>query len=227
MFRLKLTNNSAAQRSLNSHEQKSAASLFASWFMLMLILMVTLLLGTTLSANASTEQQDRASLHDSLQRHQTHLKDTATSHYLIPRMALIQYSTIFINKDNVPAVKLPNRKLSTPIEAYNNSIDLLVSNGEFVTPRATINLLNPNAINGNFHAPTETYLSGGSALGAVLRMSLKSWWKNNEGSQLHSMSKAAPESVRTGKLAGKAKFNWDYSLKVSYDDVKLRFERDF
>ena len=221
MFRLKLTNHSAALRASNSLEQKSAFSLFASWFM------AFLLLGNTLSANASTEQQDYRSLHGSHHSHQTHLSDTAASHYLIPQMTLIQYSTIFINKTGMPAVKLPNRQLPAQIEAYNKSIDLLVSNGEFVTPRATINLLNPNAINGYSQDSTEPYLSGGSALGAVLRMSLKSWWKNNEGSQLHSMSKSAPESVRTGKLAGKAKFNWDYSLKVSYDDVKLRFEKDF
>ena len=217
MFRLKLTNNLASQRSFHSCEQESIVNSYASW------LMAALLLGYGFSANASTDQLNYGSLYS----YQTDLKDTASSQYLIPQMTLIQYSTIFMNKSGKPAVKLSSRKLPLRIEDYNKSIDLLVSANEFVTPRATINLLNPNASHGYLHDTKEPYLSGGSALGAVLRMSLKSWWKNNEGSQLHTMSKGAPESVRTGKLIGKAKFDWDYSLKFSYDDVKLKFERDF
>lgn len=68
---------------------------------------------------------------------------------------------------------------------------------------------------------------GGSAVGAIMRMSLKSWWKNNQGSQLHTLSSHAPESIRTGKLSGRAKYQWDYSLKLSHDDVKFKLEKAF
>lgn len=219
--RLKLTNHSLVQGVLALVAQKKP-TLLASW------IFSALLASHIFAVNASTEPEN----HYSLGSYQTDInrvlsKDTSSSYYLIPQMALIQYSTIFIKKTSKPVDKLPYRKLPKQIEAYNKSINLLVSTGEFVTPHVTINTLNLNASHGYSQNSTEPYLSGGSALGAVLRMGLKSWWQNNEGSQLHSMSKAAPESVRSGKLVGKSKFNWDYSLKVSYDDVKLRFEKDF
>jgi len=225
MLRLNLTNNATAQQSLHPHAQKSLLSLFARLSIpaLPLSLLLTLLLGHTASANTATETESLRSL----SLYSSQLKDTTDSHYLTQQTTLLQFSTIFINKSGKPAVELPRRKLSTQTEAYNRSIELLVSTGEFVTPRATINLLNPNASHGYSQDSTEPYRSGGSALGEVFRMGLKSWWDNNEGSQLHAMSQAAPESVRTGKVEGKARFNWDYSLKVSYDDVKLKFEKAF
>ena len=217
MFRLKLTNNLASQRLFQLPEQKALFSLCA------LGCLAALLLGYSFSANASTDQLN----YGSLKSDQADLKDTASSHYFSSQMRLIQYSTIFINKTGKQAVKLPNRKLSPQIEDYNQPINLLVSTNDFLAPGATINLLNLDPSHGYSQEATDSYLSGGSALGAVLRMSLKSWWKNNEGSQLHAMSKSAPESMRTGKLIGKAVFDWDYSVKFSYDDVKLKFERDF
>jgi len=225
MLRLNLTNNAMTQQSLQPLIQKSALTLFARSLMsaLPLSLLLTVLASHTASANTANESKPYRSLSTS----SLQLQDTADSHYLTSQMTLLQFSTIFINKSGKPAVELPHRKLSTQTEAYNRSIELLVSTGEFVTPRATINLLNPNANHGYSQDSTEPYRSGGSALGEVFRMSLKSWWDNNEGSQLHAMSQAAPESVRTGKVAGKARFDWDYSLKVSYDDVKLKFEKAF
>jgi hypothetical protein len=225
MLRLNLTNNAMTQQSLQPLIQKSALTLFARSLIsaLPLSLLLTVLASHTASANTANESKPYRSLSTS----SLQLQDTADSHYLTSQMTLLQFSTIFINKSGKPAVELPRRKLSTQTEAYNRSIELLVSTGEFVTPRATINLLNPNANHGYSQDSTEPYRSGGSALGEVFRMGLKSWWDNNEGSQLHAMSQAAPESVRTGKVAGKARFDWDYSLKVSYDDVKLKFEKAF
>ena len=225
MLRLNLTNNATAQQSLHPHAQKSALALFAKRLMpaLPFSLLLALLLGHTASANTAIESESLRSI----SHYSSQLKDTTDSHYLTQQTTLLQFSTIFINKSGKPAVELPRRKLSTRTEAYNRSIELLVSTGEFVTPRATINLLNPNASHGYSQDSTEPYRSGGSALGEVLRMGLKSWWHNNEGSQLHAISAGAPESVRTGKVAGKAKFDWDYSLKFSYDDVKLKFEKAF
>jgi len=239
MWRLNLTNSLAAQRSLHALAQQAASMFFTPLLMraplirLSFIslprLFFTLLLATAatvvpvVAVNAATEQLT----YHSLDTYPGHLNDTAGSGYLIPQMSLIQFSTIFIKQSEKPADELPRRKVSTQTEAYNRSIELLVSTGEFVTPRATINLLNPNASHGYSPDSTEPYRSGGSALGEVLRMGLKSWWNNNEGSQLHAISAVAPESVRTGKVAGKAKFDWDYSLKFSYDDVKLKFEKAF
>lgn len=225
MLRLNLTNNAMTQQSLQPLIQKSALTLFARSLIsaLPFSLLLTVLASHTASANTANESKPYRSLSTS----SLQLQDTADSHYLTSQMTLLQFSTIFINKSGKPAVELPRRKLSTQTEAYNRSIELLVSTGEFVTPRATINLLNPNANHGYSQDSTEPYRSGGSALGEVFRMGLKSWWDNNEGSQLHAMSQAAPESVRTGKVAGKARFDWDYSLKVSYDDVKLKFEKAF
>ena len=217
MFRLKLTSQSAIQTPFDSVEQRSRCAL------LVLFVLGALSITNTSSVYAASEQDSTyplASYHVSS-------NDAANSHYLTSQGRLIQHSIIFINKTGKPAIKLPNRKLYPEVEAYNKSITSLISTGEFVTPRATINLLNPNASHGYSQDYTEPYLSGGSALGAVLRMGLKSWWHNNEGSQLHSIGAAAPESVRSGKLAGRARFDWDYSLKVSHDDVKLKFEKVF
>jgi hypothetical protein len=233
MLRLNITNNATTQASLHLLSLKSVTTIFASLlvravsirlsFTSLMALLIALSLSFTASVNASTDQKS----YRPLVAYGNHLSDTADSHYLIPQMSLIQFSAIFINQSGKPAVELPRRKVSRHTEAYNRSIELLVSTGEFVTPRATINLLNPNASHGYSQDSTEPYRSGGSALGEVLRMGLKSWWHNNEGSQLHAISAGAPEAVRTGKVAGKAKFDWDYSLKFSYDDVKLKFEKAF
>ena len=233
MLRLNLTNNVTTQESLYQLASKSVSTLFVLLLMransirLSFIslsgLLIALSLSHTVTVNASTDQES----YRQLAAYSSHLGDTVNSRYLVPEMSLIQFSSIFINQSGKPAVELPRRKISTHAEAYNRSIELLVSTGEFVTPRATINLLNPNASHGYSQDSTEPYRSGGSALGEVLRMGLKSWWHNNEGSQLHAISAVAPESVRTGKVAGKAKFDWDYSLKFSYDDVKLKFEKAF
>lgn len=233
MWRLNLTNNAASQLSLHALAQKSAFSFFMPLllravsirlsFIPLPCLLFTVLLGPIVAVNAATEQQAYHSLHT----YSGHLNNTTDSYYLMPQMSLIQFSTIFIHSAKEPVDEPPRRKVSTQTEAYNRSIELLVSTGEFVTPRATINLLNPNASHGYSQDSTEPYRSGGSALGEVLRRGLKSWWHNNEGSQFHTISQVAPESIRTGKVAGKAKFDWDYSLKFSYDDVKLKFVKDF
>ena len=233
MLRLNITNNATTQASLHLLTLKSVTTIFASLlvravsirlsFTSVMALFIALSLGHTETVNASTDQKSYLPL----AADSTHLDDTVNSRHLVPEMSLIQFSAIFINQSGKPALEQPRRKVSTHTEAYNRSIELLVSTGEFVTPRATINLLNPNASHGNSQDSTEPYRSGGSALGEVLRMGLKSWWHNNEGSQLHAISSVAPESVRTGKVAGKAKFDWDYSLKFSYDDVKLKFEKAF
>ena len=233
MLRLNLTNKATTQELLHQFTLKSVTTVFTSLlvravsirlsFTSLMALLIALSLSFTASVNASTDQKS----YRPLVAYANHLSDTADSHYLIPQMSLIQFSAIFINQSGKPAVELPRRKVSRHTEAYNRSIELLVSTGEFVTPRATINLLNPNASHGYSQDSTEPYRSGGSALGEVLRMGLKSWWHNNEGSQLHAISAGAPEAVRTGKVAGKAKFDWDYSLKFSYDDVKLKFEKAF
>lgn len=217
MSRLKLTSQSAIQTPFDSIEQRSRYALPT------LFVLSVLSITHTSPVNAASEQ-DATYL---LTSYHVPSSDEANSHYLTSQERLIQYSIIFINKTGKPAIKLPNRKLYPEVEAYNKSIASLISTGEFVTPRATIDLLNPNASHGYSQDSTEPYLSGGSALGAVLRMGLKSWWQNNEGSQLHSISAAAPESVRSGKLAGRASFDWDYTLKVSHDDVKLKFEKVF
>ena len=241
MLRLNITYKATTQASLHQLTLKPVATVFASLLMraasmrlsftLVIALLIALSLSHTVAVNASTDQDSYRPLvtyaNDLSDRAANDLIDRADSHYLIPQMSLIQFSAIFINQSGKPAVELPRRKVSTHTEAYNRSIELLVSTGEFVTPRATINLLNPNASHGYSQDSTEPYRSGGSALGEVLRMGLKSWWQNNEGSQLHAISAVAPESVRDGKVAGKAKFDWDYSLKFSYDDVKLKFEKAF
>ena len=233
MLRLNITNNATTQASLHLLSLKSVTTIFASLlvravsirlsFTSVMPLFIALSLSYTATVNASTDQKS----YRPLAAYSTHLDDTVNSRHLVPEMSLIQFSAIFINQSGKPALELPRRKVSRHTEAYNRSIELLVSTGEFVTPRATINLLNPNASHGYSQDSTEPYRSGGSALGEVLRMGLKSWWHNNEGSQLHAISAGAPESVRTGKVAGKAKFDWDYSLKFSYDDVKLKFEKAF
>lgn len=233
MCRLYLTDSTVTELSLQALTQKPMFRFFTSLIIralsirLSLIplpgLIFSLLLAPVVAVNAATEQQAYHSLH----AYSEPLNSTADSHYLIPQMSLIQFSTIFISPSEEPVDETPRRKISAQTEAYNRSIELLVSTGEFVMPRATINLLNPNASHGYSQDSTEPYRSGGSALGEVLRMGLKSWWHNNEGSQIHTMSQVAPESIRSGKVAGKAKFDWDYSLKFSYDDVKLKFKKDF
>lgn len=77
------------------------------------------------------------------------------------------------------------------------------------------------------HNDQQRFIHGGSALGAMLRMSMKSWWKNNQDSTLHKVSARAPESIRTGKISGKSRYDWDYSFKLSYDDVKFKLEKEF
>jgi len=233
MLRLNITNKATTQESSHQLALKSVSTHFGLLLMransnrLSFISLSSLLIALSLSHTATVNASTDGESYRPLVAYSTHLDDTVNSRYLVPEMSLIQFSAIFINQSGKPAVELPRRKVSRHTEAYNRSIELLVSTGEFVTPRATINLLNPNASHGYSQDSTEPYRSGGSALGEVLRMGLKSWWHNNEGSQLHAISAVAPESVRTGKVAGKAKFDWDYSLKFSYDDVKLKFEKAF
>lgn len=157
--------------------------------------------------------------------------------------SLLSYSTICVSKNTFLAgnkSSIQSNPLARPITSNNDglsretreSIHLLLTDKQLsgsLTPINNIALdqlaTDEFIINGTTSASDDLY--GGSALNELVRLGLKSWWKNNEGSQLHNLHESAPESIRTGKMAGKVKYDWDYSLKVSHNDVKLKLEKAF
>lgn len=157
--------------------------------------------------------------------------------------SLLNYSTICINKKTSITEKksnLPTKSRSKATQANDDglsrkareSIHLLVTDKQLSQALTPINQLARDQratdqfiIDGTTSTNDELY--GGSALNELVRQGFKSWWKNNEGSQLHNLHNSAPESIRTGQVAGKVKYDWDYSVKVSHNDVKLKLEKAF
>ena len=133
------------------------------------------------------------------------------------------YSSVDLSRIDLPKNLKTDPQETVSSNDFNDIVDSLENPQSFYSTSEYYS----NADNLLQDGTSERHWHGGSAVGAIMRMSLKSWWKNNQGSQLHTLSTHAPESIRTGKLSGRAKYEWDYSLKLSHDDVKFKLEKVF
>ncbi len=148
-------------------------------------------------------------------------------------MICIDNSTVVSNRYSNQSVEIndpgSNRHVITDelTESDLESILLDIEDSSTARRLAPVGVLTLHPMDMYRQEKPDKTLHGGSALGAVLRMSLKSWWKHNQGSQLHALSNHAPTTIKNGGFSGRAKYDWDYKLKLTHDDVKLKLEKVF
>lgn len=161
--------------------------------------------------------------------HSTPLSPPAPTTYAIDTDAVpIQHvhSLVFIDRANIP-----------------NSTASSVGTGPIGSRETYIRLTNIARTHANTIVPLELGLvtepttpiasaslhsrEGSSAAGRLLRLGIKHWWKSRSDTPLHRLSDKAPPVVRNGGLKGRVKYNWNYSLKLSDDDLKLRLKKEF
>ncbi len=76
------------------------------------------------------------------------------------------------------------------------------------------------------YEPDEQYVDGSSALGQILKMSLKSWWEAGSDNQIQQISNRA-QSATSGSANINRDLDVDYSFKFSGDNVQLKMETAF
>jgi len=132
-------------------------------------------------------------------------------------LELLQYSKVFQSTTSLP------RRTSKPVRTQNtNGFD------DPHYPHGAQLYFQENCFSIDFNETCDDgEYSPGAALGKLLRLSFKAWWRNLPPTKLHRIEEATPEVIKTGNFNGSTQNNWDYSFKLSGDKVKFQLEREF
>lgn len=116
-----------------------------------------------------------------------------------------------------------NQKKSEQLLSHKQTltINAVLATGEFVSSSTDL-LIYPN------DDSDSEYKTGTSAINQLLKLSLKSWFKQNdfENILLNRLSTPKPIKLNNPTFNTKQDKSWDYSVKLSGEKIKLQFGKE-
>ena len=144
-----------------------------------------------------------------------------------PKASLLRFSRIYLESDPcaefhaVHDTQRPSETYARAAREYPSLHDSLLSTDALLR-------WNASRMQGKSrdYEPDEQFFYGSSALGQILKMSFKSWWKRDSDNRLQQLSQRA-ESATKGSANINRDIDVDYSFKFSGDNVELKMEHAF
>lgn len=131
------------------------------------------------------------------------------------------YLSIFTlqRSSNTIDQKKPQPQLS---HKQTSTINAVLATGEFVSSGTDL-LIYPYGGSKN-----SDYKTGTAAMNHLLKLSLKNWFKENnfDNDFLNSLSKTTPIELNNPTFKTNQDKNWDYSVKLSGEKIKLQFGKE-
>ena len=120
--------------------------------------------------------------------------------------------------------KTDDQKKSQPLLSHQqtSTINELLATGEFVS--STTEPL----IDSHDESKKTDYKTGTAAMSQLLKLSLKSWFKQNnfDSNFLNNLSKTEPIELNNPTFKTNQDKHWDYSVKLSGEKIKLQFGKE-